>query len=191
MTSQTGRQIITIYIMPNILRGNDNQTMKFGQLMEYNMSNTFPRKSYAKCGGGELFGRSQYQILFYKVYIKLFKKQKELWNQSPYLIFCMIFEEKYFSRYILLTDQMLLLHFLYFLRYRVICVLQLSIVQSVTQILMSIIDSLSSQRFFQITKKSAQKCKYLNNENSFQGKIKSIFHHFQRDFNCQKLKAGR
>ena len=44
--------------MLNILRGNDNQTMKFGQLMEYNMSNTFPRKSYAKCGGGELFGRS-------------------------------------------------------------------------------------------------------------------------------------
>ena len=25
--------------------------MKFGQLIEYDMRNTFPEKSYAKCGG--------------------------------------------------------------------------------------------------------------------------------------------
>ena len=25
--------------------------MKFGQLIEYNMRNIFPEKSYAKCGG--------------------------------------------------------------------------------------------------------------------------------------------
>ena len=25
--------------------------MKFGQLIEYNMGNSFPKKSYTKCGG--------------------------------------------------------------------------------------------------------------------------------------------
>ena len=34
---------------------------------------------------------------------KAFFKTKEVWNQSPCLMFCMIFEEKYFSCYILLT----------------------------------------------------------------------------------------
>ena len=28
-----------------------NQTMKFGQLIECNMTNIFPGKSYTKCGG--------------------------------------------------------------------------------------------------------------------------------------------
>ena len=33
------------------LRSKGNQTMKFGQLIEYNMRNTFLEKSYTKCGG--------------------------------------------------------------------------------------------------------------------------------------------
>ena len=33
--------------------------------------------------------------------------------------------------------------------------------------------------FFHTTKKSKQKFKYLKNEKSFQGEIKSIFHHFK------------
>ena len=37
--------------MPNILRNNDNQAIKFGQLREYNMKNIFLKKSYRKCGG--------------------------------------------------------------------------------------------------------------------------------------------
>ena len=37
MTSQTGRQIITIHILPNISRSKGNRTMAFGQLIEYNM----------------------------------------------------------------------------------------------------------------------------------------------------------
>ena len=37
------------------------------------------------------------------------------------------------------------------------------------------------------TKNSRQKFKYLENKKSFQGKIKSIFHHFQKAFSCQKL----
>ena len=36
--------------------------------------------------------------------------------------------------------------------------------------------------FFYITKKSRQKYKYIKNEKSFYHEIKSIFHHFQRDF---------
>ena len=31
-----------------------------------------------------------------------FKKQNEVWNYSPWLIFCIIFQEKYFSPYNLL-----------------------------------------------------------------------------------------
>ena len=51
MTSQPGKQKITIHILPNISRSNGNQTMKYGQLIEYNMRNTFFEKSYTKCGG--------------------------------------------------------------------------------------------------------------------------------------------
>ena len=44
------KQIIVIHILPNISRSKDNQTMKFGQLREYNiaMADIF---SYIKCGG--------------------------------------------------------------------------------------------------------------------------------------------
>ena len=38
-----------------------------------------------------------------------------------------------------------------------------------------------------MTKNSRQKTKYLEEEKSFQSEIKSIFHHFKRDFICQKL----
>ena len=41
MASQTRTQIITIYILPNISRRKGNQTMTFGQLIEYNMRNGF------------------------------------------------------------------------------------------------------------------------------------------------------
>ena len=104
--------------------------MKFGQLMEYNMTNIFLEKSYSKCGRETIsrpfskkskFSTSLDQyfkvlyILFYLFvklrtiesdwkeaadhlllpHTKLFKKQKEVWNYSLCLIFCMIFEEKY------------------------------------------------------------------------------------------------
>ena len=41
MTSQTGQQMTTIHILPNISRSKVNQTMKFGQLIEYNMRKFF------------------------------------------------------------------------------------------------------------------------------------------------------
>ena len=52
MTSQPGHKIIVIHLFPNISRSKENQTMKFGQLVEYNMSNTFFFETpYTKCGG--------------------------------------------------------------------------------------------------------------------------------------------
>ena len=50
MTSQPGKQTIAIHTLPNILRIKVNQAMKFGQLIEYDMRNTFLEKSYPKCG---------------------------------------------------------------------------------------------------------------------------------------------
>ena len=41
MTSQTGKQMVTIHILPNIARSKDNQIMKFDQLIEINVRNMF------------------------------------------------------------------------------------------------------------------------------------------------------
>ena len=41
MTSQPGKQTIAIHILPYISRSKDNQTVKFGQLIEYNMRRFF------------------------------------------------------------------------------------------------------------------------------------------------------
>ena len=51
MTSQPGKQTIAIHLLPNISRSKDNQTKKFGQLIEYNMGNISLEKSYTKYGG--------------------------------------------------------------------------------------------------------------------------------------------
>ena len=37
MTSQTGQQIITIHLLPNNSGSKSNQSMKFGQLIDYNV----------------------------------------------------------------------------------------------------------------------------------------------------------
>ena len=51
MTLKPEKQTIVIHILPNISRSKGNQTMKFGQLIEFNMRNIFREKSYKKCGG--------------------------------------------------------------------------------------------------------------------------------------------
>ena len=51
VTSEPGKQRIAIHILPNISRRKGNQTMKFGQLIEYKVGNIFLEKSYAKYGG--------------------------------------------------------------------------------------------------------------------------------------------
>ena len=44
MMSQTGLQTIAIHILTNISESKGNQSMKFGQLREYNKRNIFPQK---------------------------------------------------------------------------------------------------------------------------------------------------
>ena len=51
MTSQSGKLTIAIHILPNISRSKGNRTMKFVQLVEYNLRNISLEKSCAKCGG--------------------------------------------------------------------------------------------------------------------------------------------
>ena len=51
ITSQPGQQIFAINVLPNISGNKDNQTMKFGQLIEYNIRNIFLEKSFTKYGG--------------------------------------------------------------------------------------------------------------------------------------------
>ena len=51
MTSQPDYQAIAIHILSNISRSKGIQTVKFGQLIEYKISNIFFfEKSYTKCG---------------------------------------------------------------------------------------------------------------------------------------------
>ena len=52
MTSQPGKQTFAIHILPYISRSKNNYTLKFGQLIEYNIRKIFLEKSYPKCGGG-------------------------------------------------------------------------------------------------------------------------------------------
>ena len=49
MTSQPGKQIMAIRILPYTLRSKGNQTMKFSLWVEYNMRNIFLEKSLTKC----------------------------------------------------------------------------------------------------------------------------------------------
>ena len=49
MTSQPGKQIVTMHILSNISRNKGNQTMQSGHSIEHNMRNIFVEKSYTKC----------------------------------------------------------------------------------------------------------------------------------------------
>ena len=63
------------------------------------------------------------RLLAFTSYKDLFLiKQKEFWIYFPCLNFFMIFEEKYFSCYVLLIDQVSSSGCLYFVRYWVVCI---------------------------------------------------------------------
>ena len=51
MTLQPGKLIVAIHILLNISRSKGNQTVKFGQLIKYNMRNIVLEKPFTKCGG--------------------------------------------------------------------------------------------------------------------------------------------
>ena len=40
-TSQTGQKVIIMHNLPNISRSKDNQKLKFGQLIKYNLTDIF------------------------------------------------------------------------------------------------------------------------------------------------------
>ena len=50
MTSQPGFQTITMHILHNISQNNDNQIIKFGQLIEHSKRNIFLQKLCRKWG---------------------------------------------------------------------------------------------------------------------------------------------
>ena len=55
MTSSTEKQIITIHILPSTSRGKDNQTMKFGHLIEYNVGDNPENETERQVPGLFLF----------------------------------------------------------------------------------------------------------------------------------------
>ena len=61
MTSQPGLQTVAIHILPNISQSKDNQTMKFGQLIEYNKKDIFVKKL---CGNWDRETSSRLSIVF-------------------------------------------------------------------------------------------------------------------------------
>ena len=91
----------------------------------------------------------------------------------------MIFQEKCFSCYILLMDQISCSHYLYFSEYWATCVLRLFTNQAVASSNLKLPLSFLSSRFVTWLKKSRQKLQYLENKKSFLGELKSIFHHFK------------
>ena len=50
IASQDRKQTIEMHILHDISRSKGNQTMKFSQVIKYNMRNSFLEKSYSKCG---------------------------------------------------------------------------------------------------------------------------------------------
>ena len=71
ISSQTGKETITIHILPNIARVISNQTRKFAPLIEYNMKNIFFKNNAEKEEGQQVpvfFYFSQKR--FYKVNVK-------------------------------------------------------------------------------------------------------------------------
>ena len=96
MTSQPGYQTIVIHTFPNISRSKDNQTMKFSQLIEYNIKNIFLKKSYTKCSG-ETSPRPFFEK--FKLSISLDQQSKVLFSFFFFFFFFVCQVEGY--RYIL------------------------------------------------------------------------------------------
>ena len=65
MLAELGQQTTAMHILTNISRSKGNQTIKFGQLIEYNMKNIFLQKSYKKW-----WWRNYSQTLFLKIYVE-------------------------------------------------------------------------------------------------------------------------
>ena len=150
--------------------------MKFGQLIECNMRNTFLEKTYGKCNG-ETIPRP------FSVTTKL-SAIKIYWNQVanslllPHIKLFLrnrrIFEEKYLSFNVLLTEQVSLPGCFYFVRYWVICFRNSLLTKHWHH---KIWDNLSIQAY--MAKKFRQKFKYLEKKKSI---TISFFERWKSDF---------
>ena len=89
MTSQPGNQTIAIHILPNVSRNKGSHTMKFGQVIEYNMKTfffkkntqnevekTFPDPFLKKQNCAYL--QTKLQATCFYLMLNFFKKQKEV-----------------------------------------------------------------------------------------------------------------
>ena len=167
MTSKHGEQTIVIKTLPNISKIKSSLTMKFGQLIEYNMKNIFPEKSY------KMWWRTSPRSFSVKLKLSISLDQQSKayysftvcfycisnWRLSKYIetklpttCFYLIlgiflkkrsgtslpapfsaqFLKKNISYYILLTDQVSMSGYFYFVRYYAVCVLQSFVNQVVT-----------------------------------------------------------
>ena len=119
------QQVIAMHMMSGISRSKGSQAMKFGQLMEDNTRNIFLQKSCRN----EAERLAPDLLLFLKkfLYIISYCVNQEI---RTILIFYERIKEKYFSSYILLTDQSSLPRCLHALRHWAICVIKLLACQS-------------------------------------------------------------
>ena len=119
------KKIIAIQILPNISRSKNNQTIRFGQLIEYNMRKIYFEELYTKCGAGTSSRPSSYlcinslkiHIVCTLLYVQVNDNQNILnirwWvlvfisfkaflkkTRGPEIVSCLIFwiifQEKYF-----------------------------------------------------------------------------------------------
>ena len=107
MTSQPSQQLIVINTLLYISRSNGNQTMKLGQLIEYNLKNILLEKSQTKCFE-ESIPRSFSGKL--KVSMSLDQQFKVLY--SLFLLYCKLRAIEIYRNYA--ADHLLLPHFEYF-----------------------------------------------------------------------------
>ena len=85
MASQTGQQIITIHILPDISRSQGNQGMKYGQLIKHSMKIFFCKiHTKNELGRLDLNHFLYFRKAFYKVYNNVYKKyNKNKLNNIP------------------------------------------------------------------------------------------------------------
>ena len=157
MTSQPDEQTIAICILPNTSRSKGKQTMKFGQVIKnittkiFFLKNNTENKAERLDPGLFFFFKKaldQVKVSSLKLSFNIFRfvlnsacnknnlyKTRDMFNFRSGTSFattiCVWFLKKIFS-HILLTDQILLRDFLYFLRFWSISVLQLFVNQVVT-----------------------------------------------------------
>ena len=79
MTSQTGQQIITIFILPNISRSKGKHAMKIGQLIDCKVRNIFLEKLYIKWVG-ETSLKSFYKKLKLSISRYLYISRSTVWR---------------------------------------------------------------------------------------------------------------